>query len=134
MVVESSNGERKGPRINIEEFLTLLFRDAIVTFETTNPDKLPADDPIVQAIYVQYDSWIRVQASKAERIGTPEAHLEMSLKATPFLVESGFTDRAYVEEVANDFLARDLAQAEELGLFDLADRIRAKIEELLRLL
>lgn len=132
--MENNDSERKGPRIDVEEFLTRLFRDAAVTFGTTHPDELPIDDPVVKAIYVPYHSWIRVQTTKAERIGTTEAHLEMSLKVTPFLVESGFIHPDYVEEVANDFLAQDLAQAEELELTDLADRIRAKREELLRLI
>lgn len=132
--MENSGNERKGPRIDVEEFLTQLFKDATLTFGIKHPDQLPLDDPIVKEIHVPYYSWIQVQKSKAERIGTPEAHLEMSLKVTPFLVEAGFTDPAYVEEVANDFLEQDLAQAEELGLSDLADRIRTKREELLRLI
>ena len=129
--MEKSSGERKGPKIDVEEFLAGLFKDAIATFGTTHPGDLPSDDPRVRAIYVPYDSWIRVQTAQALRVGTPEAHLEMSLKVTPFLVDAGFTDPEYVEEVANDFLAQDLAQAEELGLGDLAERIRIKQAELL---
>ncbi|MEO5499364.1 MAG: hypothetical protein ABIR46_02610 [Candidatus Saccharimonadales bacterium] len=132
--MNENTNERKEPRIDVEGFLTILFKDATTTFRTTHPDELPVDDPIVKAIHVPYYSWIRVQSSKAERIGTPEAHLEMSLKVTPFLVEAGFTDPSYVEEVVNDFLAQDLAHAEELGLNDLVDRIQAKREELLNLL
>lgn len=124
------SGERKGPRIIAEEFLASLCRDIIATFGITDPDDLPIDDPTVQAVFKVHDSWIRVQTAKAEKVGTAEAYLEMSLKVTPFLVEAGFTDPAYVEEVVNDFLLQDLAQAEDLGLFDLAKRIRMKMEEL----
>lgn len=132
--MDENSGERRAPKIDVEEFITALFRDATTTFETKHPDELPIDDPIVKAIYVPYYSWIRVQSARAERVGTPQAHLEMSLKVTPFLVEAGFNDPAYVEEVANDFLAQDLAQAEGLGLEDLAERIRSKRDELLGLI
>lgn len=132
--MENGSSEHKTPQTEIEESLTRLFKDVITTFGTNHPDELPMDDPALTAIYEQYYDWINVQAAEAERIGSPEAHLEMSLKVTPFLVEAGFTHPDYVEEVANEFLDQDLAQAEELGLSDLVDRIRTKQEELLRLI
>ena len=120
--------------IDVEEFIADGFKDAIATFGVTNPDDLPADDPRVKAWYVPYDSWVRVQQKKAADIGTPEADLEMSLKVTPFLVDAGFTDPAYVEEVANDLLDQDWARARDAGLDELAARIEDKIHQLQGLL
>lgn len=126
--------EKLDPRnIDIDEFLIRWFKDAPSTFGTTHPDSLPQDDPRVQQLFVPYHSWIRGLTSKAEKIGTPEAHLEMSLKVTPFLVEVGFTDPDYVNEVVYDWLSQDLDQAQSLGLTELADKFRTKIDNLLEI-
>ena len=118
----------------MDEFVLLWFKDAPATFGTTHPDELPMADQRVRELFVPYFSWIRKQQRQADKIGTPAADLEVRLKVTPFLIDAGFTHPDYVEKVVGEFMAGDLAEAEERGLEDLAERIRAKMEELLRLI
>lgn len=56
------------------------------------------------------------------------------LSFVPRLPHSNRMLKARVSPNKYDFLAQDLAQAEELGLTDLVDRIRAKREQLLGLI
>lgn len=108
--------ERPRAKIDVDELLLHIFKDAPVVFGTTHPDGLPLGDQRVRELFVPYYSWIQKQQREAEKSGTKEADLKMRLKVSPFLVDAGFTHPDYVREVVDDFLAQDLAEAEHLGL------------------
>lgn len=59
----------------------------------------------------------------------------MESRTSKLYVDAGFHDPDYLEEVADDWLGgNDLAEAEERGLDEVADKIRAKIAEIHTLL
>ena len=95
-----------------------------------SPDDLPEADPEVIEANNILDAWTKQAQDEAKRKGTSEANLEFSLNRSTIFVDAGFTDPDYLDEVANDWLAQDLQEAEDLGLTEIAAKIQAKIEEI----
>jgi hypothetical protein len=49
-------------------------------------------------------------------------------------VDAGFRDPDYIDEVANDWLQNNLAEADDRGLPEVAVQIEAKVDELDKLI
>ncbi|HEY8885913.1 MAG TPA: hypothetical protein VIM31_00205 [Candidatus Microsaccharimonas sp.] len=120
----------------LEKNITEEFRSVAIKYGPIDPSELPlVEDQDLVGLFQNYDNWVKIQQKKVDQAGgTIEAHLKMALKVTPFFVEVGFTDPSYVDEVVNDWMAQDLAQAEDAGLDDIAVAIRNKMEQLQGLL
>ena len=95
-----------------------------------NPDTLPVSDAEVVAANSILDSWAKQAQDEATKKGTPAANLEFTFERSTIFVDAGFTDHDYLDEVAKDWLAQDLQEAEDLGLTEMATRIQAKIDEI----
>jgi hypothetical protein len=95
-----------------------------------SPDDLPLDDPEVVSANAVLDSWGAEAQRRAEQNPASDANLEYSLSRSTVHVDAGFDDPDYLEEVANDWLANDLQEAEEAGLTAIAGRIKSKIDEI----
>ena len=97
----------------------------------TNPDDLDPDDPeVIEANHI-LDAWNAQLQKDAQEAGTPEADLEYALNRSTIMVDAGFSDPEYLDEVANDWLGgNNLPEAEEKGFTELAAKIRAKIDEI----
>src|SRR3989304_2875739 len=74
----------------------------------THPDDLPLDDPEVISANKLLGGWTQQQETAAKTTGTLEAELEYSLDMSTILVDAGFSDPDYLDEVAHDLLAQDL--------------------------
>ncbi len=96
----------------------------------THPDDLSLDDPDVISANGLLHDWANQQEVKARELNTPKANLEYQLNRSTIYVDAGFSDPDYLDEVANDWLAQDLQEAEDVGLTEMVDRIKAKIEEI----
>ncbi len=95
-----------------------------------NPDTLPVSDPeVIEANGILY-VWTKQAQNEATRKGTIEANLEFAIDRSTIFVDAGFTDTDYLDEVANDWLAQDLQEAEDAGLTEVVSRIQAKINEI----
>lgn len=100
-----------------------------------DPAALDLSDVEVIEAHQIYDLWRNEGQQRANESTLPGAKLEWSLTLTTVYVDAGFHDPDYLEEVADDWLGgNDLADAEELGLDEVADKIRAKIAEIDKLL
>jgi len=95
-----------------------------------NPDDLPLDDSEVISANALLQVWDNQQKAEVQRLGIPEANLEYTLSRSTIYVDAGFSDPDYLDEVANDWLAQDLQKAKDAGLTEMAQRIRAKIDEI----
>lgn len=115
-----------------EKNMTEQFRTVAQQYGPVDPSMLPEiGDQSIRRLFRVYDSWVKTQQKKVDEAGgTTEADLRMSLKVTPFFVDVGFTDPQYVDEVVNDWMAQDLARAEEAGLDEVAAAIREKMAQL----
>lgn len=95
-----------------------------------NPDDLPEVDPEVIEANNILDTWTKQTQSEAQRKATPGANLEFTFDRSTIFVDAGFSDPDYLDEVANDWLAQDLQEAEEAGLTEIASKIQAKINQI----
>lgn len=98
-----------------------------------NPDDLPQDDEDVANAIDDHINWVVLVDRKAAEIATPEANEEANFLKTAFFTEAGFTDRVYLIEVL-DWLDQDEYRASQMGLDELAAKIRSKIKEIIDLL
>jgi hypothetical protein len=97
----------------------------------TNPDDLDLNDPEVIEANRILDIWDAEQRKLADDAGTLAARLEYNLSRSTILVDAGFSDPDYLDEVANDWLGgNDLADAQEAGLTEIAEMIQARIDEI----
>jgi hypothetical protein len=97
----------------------------------TNPDDLELDDPEVIEANRLLDVWDAEQRKISDAAGTVEADLEYALNRSIILLDAGFSDPVYLEEVANDWLLEnDLPRAQQAGLTEMAGKIQAKIDEI----
>jgi hypothetical protein len=96
----------------------------------THPDNLPLDDPEVAEANRNLDAWGDRAEHQAQQNPAPDAMAEYGLSRTTALVDAGFSDPDYLDEVANDLLVESLAEAEEAGLTEAAAHIQAKIDEI----
>ncbi|QQG43779.1 MAG: hypothetical protein HYW45_02035 [Candidatus Daviesbacteria bacterium] len=95
-----------------------------------SPDDLPLNDPEVISANAVLQVWDNQQKAEVQRLGTQEANLEYTLSRSTIHVDAGFSDPDYLDEVANDWLAQDLQEAEDAGLTETARKIQAKIDEI----
>ncbi len=100
-------------------------------YKAQDPSLIPKDDPQVALAWQQYEIWIDEHKPSDDDV---PAYLAFQLVLTPLLVDAGFHDADYVDDVANDWMYQDLGWAEEEGLTDLALKIKLKIFELNKLL
>jgi hypothetical protein len=97
----------------------------------TDPADLDLSDPEVIEANRIHDSWDTEQQKIAGEAGTLEAKLESSLSRSTVMVDAGFSDPDYLDEVANDWLGgNDLPDAEQAGLTEVTAKIQAKIDEI----
>lgn len=96
----------------------------------TNPDDLPTDDQEVVSANTLLQVWANQRGATMQRIGTVKANLEFKFERSTIYVDAGFSDPRYLDEVANDWLAQDLQEAQDKGLIEIAARIQAKINEI----
>jgi hypothetical protein len=96
----------------------------------SSPDGMTQDDPDVVEADKAHVAWVEQNEALARASQVPGAIIEHSFSATTVCVDAGFDDPGFLEDTANDFLAEDLAAAEEAGLSELAARIQAKIDEI----
>lgn len=95
-----------------------------------HPDDLPESDPEVIEADNILDSWTRQAQDEAQRLATPEANLKFTFDRNTIFVDAGFSDLDYLDEVAHDWLAQGLQEAEDEGLTEIASQIQAKIDEI----
>jgi len=103
----------------------------------TTPDKLDLDDPEVIEANKKFDQWRGQEDKKAA--GNPELELRNDLNKTMFYVDAGFTDKDYLEEVLDDWLAQDTLDVgkqagdpERIKTRDLYSEATKKIRNLLK--
>jgi len=77
----------------------------------TNPDDLNPNDPEVNEANKLFDKWQKQEDVLAE--GEEESERRKNLSKTMLYVDAGFTDREYLDEVLNDWLAQDAQGAEK---------------------
>lgn len=93
----------------------------------TNPDvvgTLPNGDKVNQ----MHTEWVSQEMDGLVE-GSPERLLK-DLEVSTLFTDMGFNDTEYVDEVANDWLLNTLDEAEAKGYSAVAEKIRAKIDEL----
>ena len=105
------------------------FGELAVKYGVTDPFSFPREPNDVRRMFTVYDSWLKYTDKKAEDIGTPIAKEEANFKKTIFLVDAGCTDPTYVAEVI-DWLQQDEDRVRSAGHDELAEKIRAKIDQL----
>jgi hypothetical protein len=131
--MDTSNNEVPGP-LNPELFSRVQAVDNFRKFVErgiTNPDDLDLNDPEVIEANRILDIWDAEQRKLADDAGTLAARLEYNLSRSTILVDAGFSDPDYLDEVANDWLGgNDLADAQEAGLTEIAELIQARIDEI----
>lgn len=100
----------------------------------SNPDDMPLDDPEVQEAHRLFAAWHSAEEARAKAAGTKEAELELNLTTTVLMIEAGFDDPGYLEEIVEEFLADDLGEARrgESPSPSIAAKIKAKREEIER--
>ena len=118
----------ESPHFNRDQVLAVFKRLADCGF--ASPDDLPLDDPEVIKANEVLDAWSKEAEQRAEQNPAPDADLVFSLSRSTIHVDAGFKDSAYLDEVANDWLAGDCQRAEDAGLVVVATRIQAKIDEI----
>jgi hypothetical protein len=131
--MDTSNNEVPGP-LNPELFSRVQAVDNFRKFVErgiTNPDDLDLNDPEVIEANRILDIWDAEQRKLADDAGTLAARLEYNLSRSTILVDAGFSDPDYLDEVANDWLGgNDLADAQEAGLTEIAEMIQTRIDEI----
>jgi hypothetical protein len=131
--MDTSNNEVPGP-LNPELFSRVQAVDNFRKFVErgiTNPDDLDLNDPEVIEANRILDIWDAEQRKLADDAGTLAARLEYNLSRSTILVDAGFSDPDYLDEVANDWLGgNDLADAQEAGLTEIAELIQTRIDEI----
>lgn len=95
-----------------------------------NPEDLSESDPEVIGANNILDAWTRQAQDRTQKLATPAANLEFTFDRSTIFVDAGFSDPDYLDEVAHDWLAQDLQEAEDQGLADMASKIQAKIAEI----
>jgi hypothetical protein len=126
MDFERRNSEKIPSREEVVEMLRKFPQRGI-----TNPDDLDRTDPEVIKAERILDVWRNQGQQRAKESSVPGANLKWSLASTTIYVDAGFHDPIHLEEVDDDWLGgNDLADAEELGLDEIAAEIRAKIAEI----
>ena len=96
----------------------------------TSPDDLPLSDSEVINANRILDLWSKQAERLAQEDTKPGAMLEFQLTRSTIYVDTGFLDRDYLDEVANDWLVQDLQIAEDQGQKEIAAKIRAKIDQI----
>jgi hypothetical protein len=131
--MDTPNNEVPGP-LNPELFSRVQAVDNFRKFVErgiTNPDDLDLNDPEVIEANRILDIWDAEQRKLADDAGTLAARLEYNLSRSTILVDAGFSDPDYLDEVANDWLGgNDLADAQEAGLTEIAEMIQTRIDEI----
>lgn len=95
-----------------------------------HPDELDPSDPDVARAHELLFLYTQQENDRVKRLGTMAALCLSIFEETTLEVDAGFTHPQYVEEVANDWLVQDEETALSYGLFELADKIRRKRDEL----
>ena len=116
------------PQYNREQVIEVFRR--FVDKGIPSPDDLDLSNPEVIAANQILDSWSAQEEAEAKKSGTRDAKLQYELDRSTILVDAGFLDPDYLDEVANDWLAQDLQVAEDEGLTDMATKIQTKIDEI----
>jgi hypothetical protein len=96
----------------------------------TNPYDLVLDDPVVDAAYSMLFAWDEMASKRARESSDPEVRYAYKFERTTILVDAGFSDPEFLEEIANDWLDQDLAEVEADGFSALAAQIQARIDEI----
>jgi hypothetical protein len=96
-----------------------------------HPDELPLDDPEMQRATEMEEAWGGLLEGRAH---TAEEKARCDLSRYTVLVDAGFRDPEFLDEVANDWLVNTLAAAEEAGLTDVVTEILAKTAEINQLI
>ena len=95
-----------------------------------HPDDLDMSDPQVAEAYKILDTWTAQEQNLAKKKGSAEAELEFDLSRSTIFVDAGFSDKDYLDEVANDWLVQYLDIAETAGLAQIAKKIQTKMDEI----
>lgn len=96
----------------------------------THPDDLPLDDPEVIDANRILENWAQQEQKKALEKGTTDARLQYELDRTTIMVDSGFSDPDYLDEVAADWLQQIATDAEREGSPEMVAKIDAKVAEI----
>lgn len=96
----------------------------------TNQFDLDLENKRVQRVNEAIDNWY----SSIDSRESLEADLEAAFSRCTIFVDAGFTDPAYLEMVANNWLVRDEERAVQGGLTELAAKIHSKRDEICQML
>jgi len=96
----------------------------------TDPRNLDLSDPEVIEANKILNGWREQSARLIDENRDPATSLEHTVEHTAILVDAGFSDSDYLDEVANDWLAQDLQTAIDQGLPEVAAKIQARIDEI----
>jgi hypothetical protein len=118
-----------GPQYTREE-LVEAYKGLREKFSVESPDDLDLSDPEVAQVSNMMDEWAAQVMKEAAGSGVIEDDIKASLNITTLMIDAGFSDPDYLEEVTDDFLAQDLQRAQDAGLTDLAGEIQRKIDEI----
>lgn len=116
------------PRFTKEQVITAFQK--FIDKGVTHPDDLPLDDPEVIVAEWILDSWAQQEQKTALEEGTIEAKLQYELDRTTIMVDAGFSDPDYLDEVANDWLQQIATDAEREGSPEMVAKIDAKVTEI----
>lgn len=95
-----------------------------------SPDDLDLDDPEVITANQILDGWSVQEETAAKKIGTRDAELQYELDRSTIMVDAGFSDPDYLDEIVNDWLVQDLQAAQDEGLTNMASKIQAKMDQI----
>ncbi len=118
-----------GPQY-IREELVEDYKGLREKFSVESPNDLDLLDPEVAQASDKMDDWAAQVMKEAASSGKTGEDIKASLNITTLMIDAGFSDPDYLEEVADDFLAQDLQRALDAGLTDLAEEIQRKIDEI----
>lgn len=78
-----------------------------------------------------YDAWIANEEATSSAASNKETDYLRRLSAQTIFWDAGFNGSStYLDELANDWLMQDERNARDEGLSELADKIKAKINEI----
>ena len=99
----------------------------IVELGINHPDNIPVYFPVAKAANKKLDAWIKQELNFVKQKGTQDGYLEYSLSASTIMVDAGFNDPGYIDNVVES-LETDLESANRAGLAIVAQKIQAKID------
>lgn len=123
----------ENPKINRQEIVNLFARLRLEKGVRHPDDPGFNEDPEVKMANSMFFAWVEQEDAKTGKIGTRKAYFESLLSKDLFYVDAGFDDPDYLDEVASEFLASDLDNAEGVTDEDLSETInkfREKIAEI----